>query len=281
MRNEISKFALITDTHYEYQNFPESEREILTQNFFNHVNEKHIKTVIHLGDVYNECQIFENRSETIFFDLIDDNNDIDFYIICGNHDLPENGYLDKTFVEKDNLKIIHQKEIIDDCLFLPSMNRNKPENDFIFSASDYKYVFAHYEDSMEKNVFSGHKHKRKNSFIGSFYPSSLDENKHDCGYVFVDGDITYFNNKISHWQTILDNMPHEYYELGSKNFNEIEISHYRKKLIMWMGWYDKTIDTINYEQKIELDRIMMLIETIDSNDIENFLTENRIPNTLR
>ena len=48
-----------------------------------------------------------------------------------------------------------------------------------------------------------------------------------------------------------------------------------------MGWYDKTIDTINYEQKIELDRIMMLIETIDSNDIENFLTENRIPNTLR
>ena len=76
-------------------------------------------------------------------------------------------------------------------------------------------------------------------------------------------------------------MPNEYYELGSKNFNEIKISQYRKKLIMWMGWYDKTIDTINYEQKIELDRIMMLIETIDSNDIENFLTENRIPNTLR
>ena len=37
----------------------------------------------------------------------------------------------------------------------------------------------------------------------------------------------------------------------------------------------------NYDQITELDRILMFIETIDSNDIENFLTENRIPNTLR
>ena len=84
MRNEISKFALITDTHYEYQNFPESERKILTQNFFNHVNEKHIKTVIHLGDVYNECQIFENRSETIFFDLILNSLLVKFSSVKGN-----------------------------------------------------------------------------------------------------------------------------------------------------------------------------------------------------
>ena len=86
------KLAIINDTHFGIRNdspyFLEHSLEYFEKQFFPYLIENNIKTVIHLGDLFDRRKYINfntlSQVRTRFFNYLKNNN-IKLYITIGNH----------------------------------------------------------------------------------------------------------------------------------------------------------------------------------------------------
>ena len=88
------KIALLSDTHFGARNdsktFDDFFRKFYDEVFFPYLNEHQIKTVFHLGDVFDRRKYVNFHTlqscKNYFFEPLE-NNDIEMFVIPGNHDV--------------------------------------------------------------------------------------------------------------------------------------------------------------------------------------------------
>lgn len=136
------KVALITDTHAGARNdsvvFNEFFLNFFETNFFPYLIENNIKTIIHLGDVFDRRKFLNfqilNSWRSRVFDWLEQ-NDITMHIIVGNHDTYFKNTNDINSVREilgkySNIIIYSEAETVNiggcDMLFVPWVN---PENE--------------------------------------------------------------------------------------------------------------------------------------------------------
>ena len=110
------KIALITDTHFGARSdsipFDNFFAKFYTETFFPHLEREGIKTIIHLGDVFDRRKFINyntlKKCREYFFDKTSDMG-IDVHMIAGNHD---------TFFKKQKRLLLMVKIC---CLFLGSV----------------------------------------------------------------------------------------------------------------------------------------------------------------
>lgn len=221
--------ALVTDTHAGKKNFcPKMSRYFLrfhNEIFFPALEEAGIKTVIHLGDVFDRREyidfrnLFEWRKQ--YFDEFV-RRGIDLHIICGNHDTyfrntNEVNALDQLLAPYPFHVYLEPSEVEIDghtFLFLPWLPHNDDRvNEMaekFLKKTKARFVFGHLEIvgfrrnsgnvndkgfSPEKfkrfeKVFSGHFHYRSTGgnvwYLGSPYPMNWGDYGDERGFHFFD-----------------------------------------------------------------------------------------------
>src|SRR5260221_2924516 len=89
------KIALIADTHWGIRNdskhFIDNQKQFLDEVFFPYIDEHNIKTVVHLGDLVDRRKYINfntaNRLRKDFIEPLTDREDVNVYILLGNHDI--------------------------------------------------------------------------------------------------------------------------------------------------------------------------------------------------
>ena len=118
------KLAIINDTHFGIRNdspyFLEHSLEYFEKQFFPYLIENNIKTVIHLGDLFDRRKYINfntlSQVRTRFFNYLKNNN-IKLYITIGNHDTyfkntNELNSISELFRDDDNISIIETPQIL-------------------------------------------------------------------------------------------------------------------------------------------------------------------------
>ena len=87
------KIALITDTHWGVRNdnqaFLDNSKKFLEETFFPYIDDNHISTVVHLGDLVDRRKYVNiNTARRLREDFLKplDNRNLDVHFIAGNHD---------------------------------------------------------------------------------------------------------------------------------------------------------------------------------------------------
>ena len=214
-------FCLTTDTHLGRGN----EKDIYTEttiNLFNNIIQtclnNNIKTILHLGDFFDK-KIFGNKNITIktitatqtIFKNITDNN-LDIYIICGNHDLIYKNTNTPNSLElfkSNNIHIIDEKPLeINQYTLVPwnypltdintdivlghfEINGMKMDNGTDITESNLSIT----DFNRFKQVYSGHIHTKqvyKNiCYIGNPYQINHGDVNNERGYYILNDDINF------------------------------------------------------------------------------------------
>jgi len=225
------RVAVLGDTHFGIKNNSQVFREyfahFLNKIFFPYLDKNDIKTIIHLGDLFDNRKIINIETlkyvrETFIEPIVIQKN-IDLRVIVGNHDVyfkntNEVNSIKELFSQYKNLKIYENP--VDDTIadktyaFLPWIN---PENytdfeDFALNRSRSAIAFGHLEiqgfevlrgikseDGCKPNVFdrfstvfSGHFHmKNGNShinYLGTPYDMTFSDVDEIKGFHVFDTD---------------------------------------------------------------------------------------------
>lgn len=200
------KIAIITDTHFgarnDSQHFDAFFKKFYDEVFFPYLQEHQIKTVFHLGDVFDRRKYVNFNTlrscKNYFFEPLRDLG-ADMYVIPGNHDTyykntNEINSLDLLLREYENIHIIQKCQEMTfngtDFSFIPWMC---PENqdevlDFIkrhrgiclghFEISGFDmYLGAKNDGGMDRKLLS----KYDMVFTGHFHHRSTDDNVYYLG----------------------------------------------------------------------------------------------------
>ncbi len=300
------KIALITDTHYNFKkankNFHDYFAKFYKEIFFPYLKDNNIKTVIHLGDA------FDNRKGVDYWALkwakqnVYDNFSelgIKVYSIVGNHDTyykntNQINSIDVLLGSYDNIvKISEPKEVRIgglDILLLPwicSENQDRVFN--LLETTESRVVFGHLELSgfsvfpgqlqphgMDKKifnkfdkVFSGHYHTKSDDgkifYIGNPYQMFWNDYNDKRGFSIFDTE-TLNTEFIINPYTIFEKIYYEDTSISSINVNSLKDKIIklivRKKTNQKK--FDLFLDEISKISFIEL-KISELLDIDDSN----------------
>lgn len=232
------KIALITDTHFGARSdsipFDNFFAKFYTETFFPHLEEQGIKTIIHLGDVFDRRKFINyntlKKCREYFFDRTRDLG-IDVHMIAGNHDTffkntNEVNSLDLLLREYENVVTYSDAEeiIIDgkNLLLVPWIcSGNYAETMEVVKQSNAQAVFGHFEfsgfemyrghkndhgmDTAEFDRFplvcSGHFHHRSRSgnilYLGNTYEFTWSDYNDPRGYHIYDtetNEVEFYEN---------------------------------------------------------------------------------------
>jgi len=221
--------AIFTDSHFGIQNFDKDffhyQLDFYKKQLFPYIIENNIKDCICLGDIVHHRQVMDiyiqQKLEEEFYSFFEDNN-INFYVIAGNHDVyfresNDISYL-YTLKKYKNIHIIDKPTVLKidnhDIAFAPWRMLGEfskkcellcghfdiggvPYNKFTKSTGKLKLSdFNDYE-----TVLSGHYHiysENKNvTYIGT--PYQLDRNDYGVrkGFYTYDGKLNFIENIVS------------------------------------------------------------------------------------
>jgi DNA repair exonuclease SbcCD nuclease subunit len=239
------KVAIITDTHFgarnDSLNFDKSFRKFFEETFFPYIDEHNIKTIFHLGDVFDRRKYvnfntLRSCKEYFFHPLLERN--IDMKVIIGNHDTyykntNEINSLDLLLREFPNIEIIESPVVqtIDGskCTFIPWICSDNYQECMNVLEQESKFCFGHFEISgfhmfrgavndhglnrdLLKNfdmVFSGHFHHKSTQdniyYLGSPYQFIWSDHADERGFHIFDlktQDVTFIRNPNEMFQKV-------------------------------------------------------------------------------
>lgn len=217
----MAKIAIINDTHFgvrnDNSNFHTYFKKFYENVFFPTIDKEEIKTIIHLGDLVDRRKYIQYLTAKVLHDNFMDpvfDRDIDFHILCGNHDTQykhTNSYNAIKSLYKNSkydIKLYEKAETINvdglDICLVPWICADN-QNDFYLEIAGTKaqILMGHLELSgfemdrghimehgMDKNIFqkfemvlSGHYHHKSNvgniSYLGA-----------PCQFTWADYDDT-------------------------------------------------------------------------------------------
>lgn len=311
------KIGLITDTHYNFKKgnkyFHEQFAKFYEKIFFPTLIKQNVKTVIHLGDA------FDNRKGVDYWALdwarknVYDKfkeNGIKVYSIVGNHDIyyknsNKINSIDLLLNEYDNIvPISSPKEVLVDgkyFLMLPWIcSDNEKETFELIQNTESKVAFGHLElngfcvypgqyqnNGMEKNVFdkfdmvfSGHYHTRSNDgrifYLGNPYQMFWNDVDDIRGFHIFDSE-TYKLKFVENTFNIFEKV---YYD---EDETEKDYSYLENKIVKIIvrnkknqESFERFVDSILEENPSEI----KIVETIDIDDTEvdceNFDSEDTL-----
>lgn len=141
----MSNIAVITDTHFGIKNdakyMLEYQQDFYKNIFFPYLIKNDIKTVYHLGDLFDRRKYINyvtlRQTKDMFLDMMKA-YDIKMVIIPGNHDVYHKNTntvnsLTELLGEYDNIRVIEKPEVIEDIngtkfLFIPWINSDNYES---------------------------------------------------------------------------------------------------------------------------------------------------------
>ncbi len=238
----FEKFAVISDTHYDSPSFPEEEKNRLTKEFFKNIRKRNIKTIVHMGDVFQSA----DRKNYAFFEEIQDER---VYMLAGNHDYA----MDGSFTDFHPKVIsISENTVMDGCQFLPAEGFGKALHTpswqtLIAEEEEVKYRFAH--ASNEQGVFCGHFHNRRGSRFGSAWAYDIGQSKTPKGFhVIKQGEIEFVELHTKYWLDYTSVLPKHILDLGNQDILEVSEENLKLRLKIYLGWdegyEEKTLDAI-------------------------------------
>lgn len=312
------KVALITDTHYNFKkankNFHDYFAKFYKDIFFPYLEKNNIKTVIHLGDAFDNRKGVDywalDWAKKNVYDVFKKLN-IEVYSIVGNHDTyykntNEVNSIDILLDEYENIvKISSPKEVtIDglDILFLPWIcSENQEEVFSLLESTESEVVFGHLElqgffvfpgqtqphgldkqiFSKFKKVFSGHYHTRSDDgkifYIGNPYQMFWNDYNDTRGFSIFDTE-TLKTKLIENPYTIFEKI---YYE--DSKFDDIDIENLKDKIVKLIvkkksnqKQYDLFLDNLTKVPFLEL----KVSEILDVDDSNYQYSETEIEDTL-
>ena len=296
------KIAIITDTHWSVKKGSKHFHdyfELFYKNvFFPTIEERGIKTVIHMGDA------FDNRKGIDFWGLdwtrrvvLEPLREYEVHMIVGNHDI---FFRNSTIInapelllnDYQNIKIYSSpKEFcIDglDTLMLPWIcTDNREKTDYLLKNTEAKVVFGHLElagfaaypghiqvEGMDASIFkkfdrvySGHYHTKSDNgkiyYLGNPYQMFWNDVDDTRGFHIFDTDtyeLEYFKNPYNMFERV-------YYEDNDyKKFDTLYLEEKIVKVVVRQKSnqlkFDKFIDKILKTNPLDL----KIVEIIDVND---------------
>ena len=296
------KIAILSDTHYGFKKGSKHFHdyfELFYKNvFFPTIEERGIKTVIHMGDA------FDNRKGIDFWGLdwtrrvvLEPLRKYEVYMLVGNHDIFFRNStiinaIDLLLQEYDNvIPISSPKEFcIDglDTLMLPWIcTDNREKTDYLLKNTQAKVVFSHLElsgfvaypghimkEGMDASIFkkfdrvySGHYHTKSDDgkiyYLGNPYQMFWNDVDDTRGFHIFDTDtyeLEYFKNPYNMFERV-------YYE--DNDYKKFDTSYLEEKIVKVVVRqksnqlkFDKFIDKILKANPLDL----KVVEIIDVND---------------
>jgi DNA repair exonuclease SbcCD nuclease subunit len=296
------KIAILSDTHYGFKKGSKHFHdyfELFYKNvFFPTIEERGIKTVIHMGDA------FDNRKGIDFWGLdwtrrvvLEPLRKYEVYMLVGNHDIFFRNStiinaIDLLLQEYDNvIPISSPKEFcIDglDTLMLPWIcTDNREKTDYLLKNTQAKVIFSHLElsgfvaypghimkEGMDASIFkkfdrvySGHYHTKSDDgkiyYLGNPYQMFWNDVDDTRGFHIFDTDtyeLEYFKNPYNMFERI-------YYE--DTDYKKFKTSYLEEKIVKVVVRqktdqlkFDKFIDKILKANPLDL----KVVEIIDVND---------------
>lgn len=219
------KIAIIGDIHFGIRSFDKKvfqhQLDFFKKQFFPYLLKNKIKTVIHLGDFFNDREIIDiyilNKVYDEFIEFFEENK-ITFYTILGNHDIYFKNTLEinslKLFKNLQYFKVIDKPQIIQigkyKCYFVSWLVNPKDfefkKADILFGHFEFKdfYIIKNYksyfgfnlEDFKQyKLIFSGHFHiasKKDNLiYVGTPYQLSWNDFGETKGFWILSDNFSY------------------------------------------------------------------------------------------
>lgn len=239
------KIAILADTHFgarnDSLNFDSYFRKFFEEVFFPYMDKNEIKTLIHLGDVFDRRKYvnfntLRSCKEYFFAPLYE--RGIDMKVIPGNHDTyykntNEVNSLDLLLREYPNIEIIEDPSIQTiggaSCAFVPWMCVDNYNACMDVISTGAKYCFGHFEiagfdmfrgvkndggmkSEILKNfekVLTGHFHHRSTDeniyYLGSPYQFIWSDHGDERGFHVLDtvnDDLQFFTNPYQIFQKI-------------------------------------------------------------------------------
>jgi len=280
------KVALITDTHYNFKkankNFHDYFAKFYKDIFFPYLEKNNIKTVIHLGDAFDNRKGVDywalDWAKKNVYDVFKKLN-IKVYSIVGNHDTyykntNEVNSIDILLDEYENIvKISSPKEVTIDGLELQGF--------FVFPGQTQPHGLDKQIFSKFKKVFSGHYHTRSDDgkifYIGNPYQMFWNDYNDTRGFSIFDTE-TLKTKLIENPYTIFEKI---YYE--DSKFDDIDIENLRDKIVKLIvkkksnqKQYDLFLDNLTKIPFLEL----KVSEILDVDDSNYQYSETEIEDTL-
>jgi DNA repair exonuclease SbcCD nuclease subunit len=263
------KIALITDTHWGVRNdslaFLDYFEKFYNNVFFPTLEERGIKTIIHLGDIVDRRKYINyvtlRRMKDVFIDRCVKDG-IDLHVLIGNHDVPYKNTNDvnsmQELFDKNDIKYYSSAETVDfgvPILMMPWINNsNYAEAMTKIEDTSAQILFGHLEVAgclMERGmmnehglnidvfkkfdvVASGHFHHRSNTknvhYLGSPYEMTWGDYSDTKGFHIFDTEARTFEfiaNPYSLFQKIF------YSDEGKeqKDLLDVDFEQYRGSYI--------------------------------------------------
>ena len=296
------KIAIITDTHWGVKKGSKHFHdyfELFYKNvFFPTIEERGIKTVIHMGDA------FDNRKGIDFWGLdwtrrvvLEPLRKYEVYMLVGNHDI---FFRNSTIINAIDLLLQEYENVIPisspkefcidglDTLMLPWIcTDNRRETDELLKNTEAKVVFGHLElagfaaypghiqaEGMDASVFkkfdkvySGHYHTKSDDgkiyYLGNPYQMFWNDVDDTRGFHIFDTDtyeLEYFKNPYNMFERV-------YYE--DNDYKKFDTSYLEEKIVKVVVRqksnqlkFDRFIDKILKANPLDL----KVVEIIDVND---------------
>jgi len=298
------KLGLLTDTHYNFKkankSFHDYFAKFYNDVFFPKLEERNIKTVVHLGDAFDNRKGIDywalEWAKTNVYDRFEKLG-IKVYNIVGNHDAyyknsNEVNAINALLQQYDNvIPISNPKEFCIDglnTLMLPWIcSDNEEESYNLIKKTNAKVVFGHLElsgfaaypghlqtEGMEPEkfdkfdrVFTGHYHTKSDNgkifYLGNTYQMFWNDVDDTRGFHIFDTDtyeLEYFKNPYNIFERI-------YYE--DTDYKKFDTSYLEEKIVKVVVRqktnqlkFDKFVDKILKTNPLDL----KVVEIVDIND---------------
>lgn len=298
------KLGLLTDTHYNFKkankSFHDYFAKFYNDVFFPKLEERNIKTVVHLGDAFDNRKGIDywalEWAKTNVYDRFQKLG-IKVYNIVGNHDAyyknsNEVNAIDSLLQQYDNvIPISSPKEFCIDglnTLMLPWIcSDNEEESYNLIKKTNAKVVFGHLElsgfaaypghlqiEGLEPEkfnkfdrVFTGHYHTKSDNgkifYLGNTYQMFWNDVDDTRGFHIFDTDtyeLEYFKNPYNMFERI-------YYE--DTDYKKFDTSYLEEKIVKVVVRqktnqlkFDKFVDKILKANPLDL----KVVEIVDIND---------------
>ena len=262
------KIALITDTHFGARSdsipFDNFFQKFYTDTFFPHIEREGIKTIIHLGDVFDRRKYINYNTlkncREYFFDKTSDLG-IDVHMIAGNHDTffkntNDVNSIDLMLREYSNVNVISSPQTLNldglgVCMIPWICTDNYEQTMEVVKRSNAQAVFGHFEfagfemyrghkndHGMDTKSFdkfpivcSGHFHHRSRSgnivYLGNTYEFTWSDYNDPRGYHIYDTET----NEIEFYENPNRIFHKVYYDDSNTDPNNIDLTHLKESCV--------------------------------------------------
>lgn len=285
------KIAILADTHIDARNssdvFNNHFLEFFDKQFFPYLEEHDIKTIIHLGDLFDRRKYINFSTLSLWQRIFEEFNKYETHLILGNHDVyhKNNNEINSPSLLLniyDNISIYEsaQELVFDECkiLFLPWINDENREISLRrISLTDAKIVMGHLavkgfeltngvvntdgfaisDFAKFHRVYTGHFHKKSVCanihYLGSSSKITWSDHGNDNGFHIFDtgtGDIEFIENKSSLFEKIF------YQEKNAQKVPDVTGKYVKiivkDKTNHKAGVFEKYVEKINEQNPVEV-----------------------------